>query len=143
MPSEWSGDTTVALKQPPTGRSGGRRVATVPRGPTRRGHHHGEATYPELAGRFGRSRLVVLACEVGGRWSEECQDFLRQLAKAKVRGLPRGVALDKHGCGAGVASWLAAQRERSLFPSWNDGWRWGLTSSAEVEVNARYVSLSG
>ena len=28
-----------------------------------------ERTCPELTGRFGRARLVVLACEVGGRWS--------------------------------------------------------------------------
>ena len=28
-----------------------------------------EKRYPELSGQFGR--LVVLACEVGGRWSEE------------------------------------------------------------------------
>ena len=30
-----------------------------------------ERTYPELAGEGGRARLVVLAAEVGGRWSEE------------------------------------------------------------------------
>ena len=39
-----------------------------------------ERTYPELTGQFGRARLVVLAGEVGGRWSEETQAFLRQLA---------------------------------------------------------------
>ena len=48
-----------------------------------------ERTYPELTGRFGRARLVVLACEVGGRWSEETNNFLLQLAKAKVRGVPQ------------------------------------------------------
>ena len=30
-----------------------------------------ERTYPELSGEGGRARLVVLAAEVGGRWSEE------------------------------------------------------------------------
>ena len=30
-----------------------------------------ERTYPELAQPHGRARLVVLGCEVGGRWSEE------------------------------------------------------------------------
>ena len=35
-----------------------------------------EATYPELSGANGRARLVVLGCEVGGRWSD-CQSFLR------------------------------------------------------------------
>ena len=42
-----------------------------------------ERTYPELTGQFGRTRLVVLAGEVAGRWSEESRDFLSQLAKAK------------------------------------------------------------
>ena len=50
-----------------------------------------ERTYPELTGRFGRARLVVLACEVGGRWSEETNNLLLQLAKAKVRGVPQPV----------------------------------------------------
>ena len=31
---------------------------------------------------------MVLACEVGGRWSTETQAFLRQLAKAKARTEP-------------------------------------------------------
>ena len=30
-----------------------------------------ERTYPELTGRLGRAKLVVFACEVGGRWSSE------------------------------------------------------------------------
>ena len=47
-----------------------------------------ERTYPELSGAHGRARLVVLACEVGGRWSSETQPFLRQLAKAKTRHVP-------------------------------------------------------
>ena len=34
-----------------------------------------ETTYPELSGANGRARLVVLACEIGGRWSGECQNF--------------------------------------------------------------------
>ena len=35
-------------------------------------------TYPELAGLHGRARLVVLAVEVGGRWSHETQCFITQ-----------------------------------------------------------------
>ena len=46
-----------------------------------------ERTYPELTGQFGRARLV-LAGEVGGRWSEEIHAFLRQFAKAKARSEP-------------------------------------------------------
>ena len=34
---------------------------------------------------------VVFASEVGGRWSEESRDFLRQLAKAKTRSAPRAI----------------------------------------------------
>ena len=47
-----------------------------------------ERVYPELTGRHGRARLVVLACETGGRWSSETQCFLRQAAKAKTRHEP-------------------------------------------------------
>ena len=43
-----------------------------------------ETTYLELGGQFGRARLVVLGCEVAGRWSDECLSFLGQLARAKV-----------------------------------------------------------
>ena len=47
-----------------------------------------EATYPELHGRNGRARLVVLGAEVGGRWSDESAAFVRHFAKAKARGEP-------------------------------------------------------
>ena len=48
-----------------------------------------ELRYPELAGQHGRAKLVVLASEVGGRWSEECRQFLCQLASAKTRNEPK------------------------------------------------------
>ena len=49
-----------------------------------------EATYPELArGTEGRARLVVLAAEVGGRWSTQTAQFLRGLAKGRVEAVPR------------------------------------------------------
>ena len=44
-----------------------------------------DSTYPELVGRRGRARLVVLAVEVGGRWLPETQSFLSQLGSAKAR----------------------------------------------------------
>ena len=44
-----------------------------------------ERPYPELLGRRARAKLVVLAVEVGGRWSEETRTFLSLLARAKVR----------------------------------------------------------
>ena len=42
----------------------------------RRARQRKERTYPELLGRRARARLVVLAVEVGGRWSEEARSFL-------------------------------------------------------------------
>ena len=47
-----------------------------------------ELRYPELVGPSSRARLVVLALEVGGRWSPETRTFVAQLAKAKARREP-------------------------------------------------------
>ena len=47
------------------------------------------ATYPELSGDMGRARLVVLAAEVGGRFSTEKAVFLNALAKAKSQSAPQ------------------------------------------------------
>ena len=47
-----------------------------------------EAKYAELI-RSRRCRLVGLAVEVGGRWSEEALQFIQLLAKAKARSHPR------------------------------------------------------
>ena len=47
-----------------------------------------ERTYPELVRPGRRARLVVLAGDVAGRWSEETVSFIRPLAKARVRGEP-------------------------------------------------------
>ena len=45
---------------------------------------------PELARPRGRARLVVLGCEIGGRWSDEARDFVSQLAKSEVpQGTPQ------------------------------------------------------
>ena len=43
----------------------------------------------QLSGRQGRTRLVVLAAEVKGRWSQETAHFLLHMAKAKVRHEPK------------------------------------------------------
>ena len=42
----------------------------------------------ELSGEGGRARLVVLAAEVGGRWSVETAQFLSGLARAKAQSAP-------------------------------------------------------
>ena len=44
-----------------------------------------ERRYPELVGRRARSRLVVLAVEVGGKWSPTTQHFTSGLARARAR----------------------------------------------------------
>ena len=46
-----------------------------------------ERRYPELL-QGGAATLVVLAFEVGGRWSKESWDFLRRLVKLRVRRAP-------------------------------------------------------
>ena len=38
-------------------------------------------TLNSQSGEGGRARLVVLAAEVGGRWSKEAADFLRAMAR--------------------------------------------------------------
>ena len=52
-----------------------------------RGEARKRATYPELVGSEA-CRLVVLACETGGRWSATCADLVRDLAAAKAREAP-------------------------------------------------------
>ena len=47
-----------------------------------------ERRYPELVGRHGRARLLVLAVEVCGRWSQETQRFLSSPARAKAWSVP-------------------------------------------------------
>ena len=45
-------------------------------------------TYPEIVGPRSWARLVVLAVEVGGRWSSETRSFIAQLGKARSRQEP-------------------------------------------------------
>ena len=59
-----------------------------------------ERKYPELAGRGGRARLVVVGAEVGGRFSSETSQFLRGLVSAKVRGVPPNLK------GKAAAAWM-------------------------------------
>ena len=69
------------------------RADGEPRGQCARpeAHRLKHRTYPELSGSQGCSRLVVLAAEVVGPWSEEARSFVSQLAKAKVRSVPRNL----------------------------------------------------
>ena len=83
-------DTTMVSPVRGDGRPGP-QCARVDGAALMRARRRKETTYPELSGANGRARLVVLACEVGGRWSGECQNFLSQLAKAKVRHEPPAI----------------------------------------------------
>ena len=77
---------------------------------------------------MGRTRLVVLAGEVGGRWSEESREFLNQLAKAKARREARHLRARRARCGGtdGHLSWRAARPKPLPFPCWSAGAVWGL-----------------
>ena len=64
-----------------------------------------ERTYPELL-RAPRCRLVVLALELGGRWSPEAAEFIRHLARCRARSAP---PLLRSACVAAcVHRWSAA-----------------------------------
>ena len=60
-----------------------------------------QRTYPELSGHQHWCRLVVLATEVGGRWSLETRDYLRALAGDPARSEPP--LLRKSGTSMAVA----------------------------------------
>ena len=62
--------------QPRTAREDGAALVTA----TRRKRDR----YPELL----RQRLVVLACEIGGRWAAECCDLVRDLLRVRAPRAP-------------------------------------------------------
>ena len=80
-------DTTLvsALRRDGTARPGAATRAGVALAAARRKK---ERTYLELTGEGGRARLVVLAAEVGGRWSVETAQFLVALSNAKAESFP-------------------------------------------------------
>ena len=67
-----------------------RQCADVDRAALAQARRRKQRTYPELDG-HGRARLVVLAAEVGGRWSEEACAF-EPISKAKAKSVPRILA---------------------------------------------------
>ena len=81
-----------------------------------------ERTYPELVGPGARAQLVVLALEVGGRWSEEAKIFIRLIARARARSASFGASGD-YGCArafsgisAGFAGWAWVGRASATIP---------------------------
>ena len=107
-----------------------------------------ERVCPELTGRHGRARLVVLACEPGGWWSSETQCFLRQAAKkAKTRHEPPPLRTNARL--AWLLRWstiLACSGARALALSLMEA-RSGVghdgptPSTAEVFGEARYAGI--
>ena len=94
-----------------------------------------ERTNPELTGEHGRARLVVLACETGGRWSEESHSFLRQLAQAG-RSPARCELQERRGSGGGTLPWRVAPLRRSRSPCWIAEEVWGLMASGKTVTGA-------
>ena len=63
-----------------------------------------ERTYPELVG-GGRARLVVVAIELGGRWSTEAAILLRLLSRHKTQSIP--ILLRPAARHAWISRWAA------------------------------------
>ena len=98
-------DTTLvsALTRDGTARPGADRHDGVALAEARR---RKERTYPELSGEGGRARLVVLAAEVGGRWSDEARTFLGVTCKGQNQVCTSPVAAQsgQHGFTGGDVS---------------------------------------
>ena len=90
-----------------------------------------EAKYPELLS-TRRCRLVVVAMEVGGRWSEEAWSFLAQLAKNRAAIAPALLRRSAEYCFLRRWSQMLAVAAQTAFaatllgepsgktPAWND-----------------------
>ena len=75
-----------------------------------------ETRCPELSGSHGRARLVVIAGEVGGRWSRETQAFLHAIS-----GTLQGSWCTSHPSGerrGGVAQEVVHFAGRVWRPKW-------------------------
>ena len=72
-----------------------------------------ERTYPDLLNNQ-RCRLVVLAIEVGGRWSEEAAAFITNLARARARQAP--TILQQSVAAALTARWSATLTHAAMTP---------------------------
>ena len=79
--SQWTSHCAVRCGEPQLG------AADIDGATLTQARGNKEATYPELVA-SNRCRLVVVALETGGRWSEEGVDVFRHLAFAKAREVP-------------------------------------------------------
>ena len=83
-----------------------------------------ERRYPEFVGVQARARLVVLAVEVGGRFSEETNGFLTGLAKARARS-------------------ETPLMQRRVEQAWRMRWSWLLGCAAVTAVAASLLEMQG
>ena len=136
-------DTTMVSPVRGDGRPGP-QCARVDGAALVRARRRNETTGPELSGANGRARLVVLACEFGGRWSGECQNFLGQLGRRRS-GMNPIRAFARHAWLRRWSSILACCASRSLALSTLEH-RGGLSadgpipSSSEVVADCRYCA---
>ena len=87
-----------------------------------------EQSYPELLGARCRARLVVLAVEVGGRFSRETSGFITELAKARARS--ETTLMRKRAEQAWRMRWcglFGLLQGRSLLLCWSCKVLWGWT----------------
>ena len=104
----WNGsqlaiDTT--LVSPPTSQAEPRRHQQTTAGAALRiARRAKERTYPELVG-GGRARLVVVAIELGGRWSSEAATLLRLLSRHKTQSI--SILLRPAARHAWISRWAA------------------------------------
>ena len=83
-----------------------------------------ERRYPEFVGVQARARLVVLAVEVGGRFSKETNGFLTGLAKARARS-------------------ETPLMQRRVEQAWRMRWSWLLGCAAAKAVAASLLEMQG
>ena len=77
--------------------------------------------YPELCSNLA-AKLVVLACETGGRWSDQAAAFVTELARAKARSAPAALA-------------------ESLAFCWHRRWTGMLAVAAQAALAATLLGL--
>ena len=106
-------DTTLvsAIRQDGTPR----REAATREGVALEARRRKARTFPELSSQGGRARLVVLAGETGGRWSNETASFLSSLAHTKSREAPAGM-------------------QESVRAAWRRGWA-SMLNCADARAN--------
>ena len=107
-----------------------------------------ERTYPELVHPRARARLVVIAGEVAGRWSDETRRFIGLLARARARNetkLMRRRVEQAGGSGGGLCC-LALLPEPLQLPCWacdavQSRFRWGVSPLSDEVVRVERACM--